>query len=127
MNSLNLKPDIQELYKLNEFIYNNIQVNNFQLDLIVEEIFVNIVNYSNADDIKVNLEFNEKDSIVYLEFVDNGIQFNPIKQKEYKPPSDIDSASIGGRGISLVKKYADVMDYTYFDNKNHLKITKIVK
>ena len=49
MNSITLKPEIQELYTLNEFISNELQEENLQVDLIVEEIFANIVNYSNTD------------------------------------------------------------------------------
>ena len=39
MNSISLKPELNELYTLNEFILTRINKENLQLDLIVEEIF----------------------------------------------------------------------------------------
>ena len=45
MNSITLKPELNELYTLNEFILNELPHENLKVDLIVEEIFTNIVNY----------------------------------------------------------------------------------
>ena len=53
MNEIKIKPDINELYKLNEFISENIPNSDFKLELMVEEIFVNIVKYSGCSDITV--------------------------------------------------------------------------
>ena len=52
MNSITLKPELNELYTLNEFILNKLPHEDLQVNLIVEEVFVNIVEYSNADFIK---------------------------------------------------------------------------
>ena len=76
MNSISLKPELKELYALNEFISNELEEENFQVSLIVEEIFVNIVKYSKTDFIKVNVEF--KKPTLTMEFIDNGIEFNPL-------------------------------------------------
>ena len=76
MNSITLKPEIQELYTLNEFISNELQEENLQVNLIVEEIFANIVNYSNTDYITVNVEYETP--TLTVEFIDNGIEFNPL-------------------------------------------------
>ena len=45
MSSITLKPEIKELYNLNKFILNELIEENLQVNLIVEEIFVNIVDY----------------------------------------------------------------------------------
>ena len=57
MKSITLNLDIKELYKLNEFIEGILQKQDFQIELIIEEIFANIVNYSNSDYIKVNADY----------------------------------------------------------------------
>ena len=58
MNSITLKPEFNELYTLNEFILNELPEENLQVNLIVEEILSNIINYSKTDFITVNVEFN---------------------------------------------------------------------
>ena len=76
MKSITLNLDIKELYKLNEFIEGILQKQDFQIELIIEEIFANIVNYSNSDYIKVNADYD--DSTLTIVFIDNGIEFNPL-------------------------------------------------
>ncbi|WP_458404999.1 ATP-binding protein [Methanobrevibacter sp.] len=125
MKSISLKPELNELYRLNEFILNIVKKENIQLNLIVEEIFVNIVNYSNTESITVNVSLDNE--ILTLEFIDNGIEFNPLKKEDPKPPENIEDAEIGGLGIYLTKKMADDIDYNYINGNNHLKIIKNVK
>lgn len=124
MNSITLKPKLTELYTLNEFISNETQDENVQVNLIAEEIFVNIVNYSKTEFITVNVEY--KDSILTMEFIDNGIEFNPLLKEDHKTPDNIDEAKIGGLGIFLTKQIADELEYHYENGENHLKIVKKV-
>jgi anti-sigma regulatory factor (Ser/Thr protein kinase) len=124
MNSISLKPELKELYALNEFISNELEEENFQVSLIVEEIFVNIVKYSKPDFIKVNVEF--KKPTLTMEFIDNGIEFNPLLKENPQLPENIDEAEIGGLGIMLTKEISDELNYKYVNNENHLKIVKNV-
>ena len=125
MNSIRLKPELEELYSLNEFILNELPEENLQVNLIVEEIFVNIVSYSKTDFITVNVEY-EKPTLI-LEFVDTGIQFNPLLKEDPETPTTIDDAQIGGLGILLTKEMADELYYHYTNGENHLKIIKKVE
>ncbi|WP_407454886.1 ATP-binding protein [Methanobrevibacter sp.] len=125
MNSITLKPELSELYTLNEFILNELQQENFQVNLIVEEIFVNIINYSKTEFITVNVEY-EKPTLT-LEFIDNGIEFNPLLKESPTQPTNIDEAQIGGLGIFLTKEMADEINYHYLNSENHLKIIKKVE
>jgi anti-sigma regulatory factor (Ser/Thr protein kinase) len=124
MNSITLKPEMTELHVLNEFILNELSKEDMQVNLIAEEIFVNIVNYSKTDFITVNADY--ADSILTLEFVDNGIKFNPLLKEDPEFPNDIDDVNIGGFGILLAKELADELEYHYIDGENHLKIIKTV-
>ena len=101
MNSISLKPELSELYE-----------------------FVNIVNYSNAEFIKVDACF--EDSVLTLEFADNGFEFNPLMREKPKSPETIEDAQIGGLGIYLAREMADELDYHYCNGENHLKIIKKV-
>lgn len=125
MNSITLKPEIKELYNLNKFILNEIIEENLQVNLIVEEIFVNIVDYSKTDFVTVNVEF--KNQTLTLEFIDNGIEFNPLLKEDPKITDNIDETQIGGLGIFLTKEIADELDYNYMNGENHLKIIKKVE
>ena len=66
MNSINLHPQLDELYKLTEFISEITSKKDFHVDLIVEEVFVNIVKYSKCNYINVNVEFNESKVIYFI-------------------------------------------------------------
>ena len=125
MNSISLKPELKELYTLNEFISNELGKENIQVNLIVEEIFVNIVNYSQTDFIRVNVEF--KNPELTIEFIDNGVEFNPLLKKTPDLPETIEDAKIGGLGIFLTKEIADNLKYQYQNGENHLKIIKNVE
>ena len=127
MNSITLKPEIQELYTLNEFISNELQEENLQVNLIVEEIFANIVNYSNTDYITVNVEYETP--TLTVEFIDNGIEFNPLLKESPKTelPENIEEAQVGGLGIFLTKELADELEYKYENDENHLIIIKNVE
>lgn len=124
MSSITLKPEIKELYNLNKFILNELNEENLQVNLIVEEIFVNIVDYSKTNFVTVNVEFDNETLI--LEFIDGGFEFNPLLKEDPKITDNIDETQIGGLGIFLTKKMADDISYEYLNGENHLKIIKKV-
>ena len=125
MSSITLKPELNELYNLNKFILSELSEENLQVNLIVEEIFVNIINYSKTDFITVNVEF--KKPTLTIEFIDDGIEFNPLLKENPKAPENIDETEIGGLGIFLTKQMADDLSYEYLNGENHLKIIKKVE
>ena len=125
MNFLRLNMDINELYRLNEFINGLINKEDFQVDLILEEVFANIVQYSNSKYIDVYADFENQ--TLTVEFVDNGIPFNPLLKEDPELPDNIDDAQIGGLGIFLTKEMADDLYYHYANGENHLKIIKKVE
>ena len=124
MKSITLKPEINELHTLNEFILSELHQENIEVNLIVEELFVNIVNYSKTEFIRVNLEY-EKPTLT-LEFIDNGIEFNPILKKDPELPENIEEAQVGGLGIFFAKQMSDELEYHYENGENHLIIIKNV-
>lgn len=125
MNSISLKPELNELYTLNEFILTELPEENLQVNLIAEEIFVNIVSYSKAEFVTVNVEYNSP--TLTIEFIDNGEEFNILLQEDPDLPDNIDDAKIGGLGILLAKELSDEIDYHYVNGENHLKIIKNVE
>ena len=125
MSFLKITSNIDNLYQLNEFIHSIILKEDFQVDLIVEEVFVNIVNYSHSDFIQVNVDYTDK--TLKMEFIDNGIEFNPLLKEDVNLPNNIDDAEVGGLGIHITKELSDEISYEYVNGENHLKIIKIVE
>ena len=62
-----------------------------------------------------------------VEFIDNGIEFNPLLKENPKTPKNIEEAEIGGLGIYLTKELADELEYQYENDENHLIIIKNVE
>lgn len=123
MNSLKINPDLNKLHDVMNFINEQVPTKDIKLDLVIEEIFVNIVNYSKADFVKINADYDDN-SIMSIEFIDNGTEFNPLEQDSPDFPECIEDASVGGLGIFFVKNFADELSYDHIDGENHLKIIK---
>lgn len=117
--------DVNELHTLNKFIHGIISKEDFYVNLILEEVFVNIVDYSKGNFVKVNVKY--EDHTLTVEFIDDGVEFNPLLEKDPEAPDSIEDAKIGGLGIFLTKQMADDISYEYINGENHLKLTKKLK
>ncbi len=95
-----------------------------QIELILEEVFVNIsVHAYKGKPGQVDLSCGiMKDGDFFLEFVDFGPEFNPLKKSEPKINLPIEQREIGGLGIHLVKKLAKTMEYFRNTSSNRLLI-----
>ena len=125
MKSIELYPELEGLRKLDEFLQKELNIDNQDVRLVAEELFVNITNYSKCSYIVAFVKL--EDDILTMEFIDDGIEFNPTSTDSPELPDNIEDAEIGGLGIHLVKNLVDEMHYEYKDNENHLTIIKNVK
>ena len=98
-----------------------------QIDVAVEEIFVNIASYAyGRKEGMPTLIFEESGdrTAVTITFMDEGVPYDPLG----KPDPDItlgaEDRQIGGLGIFMVKKSMDRVDYEYKNGKNCLTISK---
>ncbi len=96
----------------------------FKLNLVLEELGVNIVNYSGATgDIEISLASDEES--VTVEISDDGRPFNPLLDQDTPDISaPLGNRPIGGLGIHLVRSMMDEMSYSREDGKNKLAMTK---
>lgn len=124
---------IDELDNVLSFIDNEIKdIKDSKLltkfNLVVEEVFVNIVSYA-YDDTNTNntvtISINDSDDKTIITFIDSGKHFNPLIKDDPDLSLDVDERPVGGLGIYLVKKMMDNVEYEYKDNKNILTIEKI--
>ena len=100
-----------------------------QYNVVVDEIFSNIVKYGfkdkNKDNyINIKLIIDSKTKTIKMIFEDEGIKFNPLDKEDPNISASLDNRDEGGLGIFIVKKMMDNVSYEYKDNKNILIIEK---
>lgn len=96
-----------------------------QIDVAIEEIFVNIAHYAYAGNRgMMSLTISESDGFAYFEFKDSGIFFNPLDKADPDISQNAEDRKIGGLGIYMVKKTMDDVSYRYEDNQNILTLKK---
>ncbi|SDB14053.1 Anti-sigma regulatory factor (Ser/Thr protein kinase) [Pseudobutyrivibrio sp. YE44] len=98
-----------------------------QIDVAIEELFVNIANYAYGDGTgKATIEFFfDKDSReVKISFVDSGAKFNPLEKSDPDITLSAEEREVGGLGILMVKKTMDDLTYEYTDGNNKTTIYK---
>jgi anti-sigma regulatory factor (Ser/Thr protein kinase) len=101
---------------------------NKQILVIIEELFSNIVRYAFADknEHHVGIRLDLRDSHIKIEFIDDGIPFNPLDY-ELGSPADPATSDAGGMGLTLIRAFSSDIVYQRHGGKNHLTITKKVK
>lgn len=98
-----------------------------QINIAVEEIYVNIAHYAYNPEIggaKIRVEVST--DAVFIEFEDKGKPYNPLEKIDPDITKGAEEREIGGLGIFMVKKIMDSVEYDHFDNKNVLKIKKVL-
>lgn len=97
-----------------------------QINIAIEEVFVNIANYAYKSEIgRATIRVAVDDEIV-IEFEDGGIPYNPLEKMDPDINKPIEEREIGGLGIFMVKNIMDSIEYKNIDNKNILTIRKNV-
>ena len=113
---LTIKAVDESLEEINNFIHSivadkcsDILLN--QIDLAVEEIFVNIAHYSGAETATISCEC--KGENLEIIFADSGVPFNPLEKADPDITLKAEDRQIGGLGIFLTKKFMDSVEYEY--------------
>ena len=104
--------------------------NEMMLDLAVEEIYVNIAQYSyskKVGKVTICVSLSEDHSQIIITFIDSGIPYNPLTKEDPDVTLSSDEREIGGLGIFLIKKYTDDVRYKFSEGKNHLTIVVNLK
>lgn len=103
----------------------------FQLNVAIEEIFVNIANYAYLPDQEgeavIRCGVGGEPLQVTIQFLDHGKPFNPLEKQDADTTLSAEERDIGGLGILMVKKSMDAVDYQYEGGKNVLTIQKNIQ
>ncbi len=132
LKELKVKASDESMQAVNDFIHSvlpkdcdDMLLN--QIDLAVEEIFVNIAHYSGADQAEVLCGYHvsgDGSSQLTMIFKDEGKPFNPLEREDPDLTLSAEERKIGGLGIFLTKKFMDSVEYEFVDGKNVLRIIK---
>ena len=99
----------------------------YQIEVAIEEILVNIVNYaglSNEDGVEVRCEVCDEPLSVVIQFLDGGVPFDPLATEDPDTSPEANEEREGGLGIFMVKQMMDSVSYAYEGGKNTLTILK---
>lgn len=101
-----------------------------QIDVAVEELFVNIARYAykmrkgKAD---ISVWYDKDTGTICIEFRDKGVPFDPQLRQDPDISLSAEKRAIGGLGIFMVKKSMDGMHYRREGDRNILTIWKKIK
>ena len=132
MEKLCIKAKLENLVDVTAFVESQLETldlpmkTQMQIDLAVEEIFVNIANYAYSPEdglAIIEVELTE-DPRVIITFIDNGKPFDPLAKEDPDVTKSAEDRKVGGLGIFMVKKSMDDVSYEYKDGQNILRIEK---
>ena len=98
-----------------------------QIDIAVEEIFINIASYAYKPETGkavVRVQVVDDPITVVITFMDNGIPYDPLAKEDPDTTLSADEREIGGLGIFMTKKAMDEISYEYKEGKNILTLKK---
>jgi anti-sigma regulatory factor (Ser/Thr protein kinase) len=101
-----------------------------QIDIALEEIFVNVCSYAYEDadkpgEVRVEYVYYADPNSLTVSITDWGVPFDPLAHDDPKAPASAAEASIGGLGILMVKRMCDDVSYLRDGDANVVAIRKV--
>lgn len=111
------------------FAANNIDESlRMKVDLSLEELFVNMVNYNTETDQDILVEMHAIDNGIEVSLTDFDVaRFDPTLTPDVDIDAPLSARSPGGLGLYLVLKMADSIHYQYHDRKSKITFTNRVE
>jgi len=96
------------------------------VDLCIEELFVNMVNYNTETQREILLEMEPLDGGIKVSLTDYDVErFDPTTPRDININAPLAERTPGGLGVYLVLKMVDSIHYEYHDRQS--KITFQIK
>ena len=131
MASIELDATVENLETVNDFLADQLigypMKLLMQLNLVVEEIYVNIAHYAYKDVVgkaRISCDIDSDTNLLTIVFEDKGVPFNPLEKDDPDITASADEREIGGLGIFLTKKMMDEVKYENVDGINRLTVMK---
>ena len=139
-HSLQVEASLEKYEEVQRFVLDNLigveltEAELADLNIMIEEIFVNIASYAyKAMDIPDSEKTVEiilerlGEGTIKIQFADSGIEFNPLMKNDPDINADYNDRGIGGLGIYMVKKSMDNVEYIREGTQNVLTVTNTYK
>ena len=98
-----------------------------QIDVAVEEIFVNIASYAYAPSTgtaTIRFQADPVAGAVEISLIDRGVPYDPLAKPDPDVTLPAEERQIGGLGIYMVRKSMDDVKYEYREGQNVLVMKK---
>ena len=132
-DELDIEATVEQLQTVINFVNAHLEAVDFppksqmQMEIAVEEIFVNIAHYAYAPEkghATVRVEVSGDPVTVSITFIDRGTPYDPLAKEDPDVTLSAEERSIGGLGIFMTKKIMDDISYEYKDGQNILTLKK---
>jgi anti-sigma regulatory factor (Ser/Thr protein kinase) len=130
-SAMRIRNDSSDLDKLTRWIIEACEAarlskkTSFAVQLCLDEAVANILEHgkgsARASAIAADLE--RSDSRVVLDIEDDGGAFDPSQVAPPQPAQAVETASVGGRGIHLIRQFSSRMEYARAGGRNRLRLT----
>ena len=133
MKELTVLAKTDKLDEIMEFVNSELEAANcsmkvqMQVELAVEEIFVNIANYAYAPKegtATISVDLTGDGALLRIVFKDSGTPYDPLAKEDPDVTLSAQDRAIGGLGIFMTKKSMDNVSYEYKDGQNILTLEK---
>ncbi len=120
MDTLRLPATMEHLERFRSYVMDKAESGGltpdmlFKIELVLEELLTNVINYAYADDDGGEVEVGcclADDSTFHLSIRDWGRPFDPLARQDPDITQGINERGIGGLGIHLVRRMADQVTY----------------
>ena len=102
-----------------------------QIDLAVEELYLNIASYAYYPDTgsaTIRVEYRKRPvRNVTITFIDSGSPYDPLAKEDPDLDAEVEDRKVGGLGIFMVRSCMDDIKYEYKNGQNRLTIRKSLK
>jgi len=97
----------------------------FDLDLIAEELFTNMVKYSHSSSTEVEIALDWKAPVLTLRLRDFDVEpWDVSSPPAVNPAAPLQERRAGGLGLYLVHQLADRVEYAYENRSSTITVTK---
>lgn len=136
--ALRMRADLDEFAKLQQIIGKFAETQSwsaelvYQIELVLEEICVNVVNYgfdaAETETHEMEVLVDSASDSVTIEVADNGRAFDPLHEApEPDLDASVDERRVGGLGVFLVKTLMDDLAYRRENGRNRLTASKRIE
>ena len=130
--SFTLKNDLSELESLTVYLetvaakWHLAQTTVLQLNLILDELFTNIVTHGFKDDLEhdIAIHMEKRERNLQVTIIDDGCFFDPANAADPEINIPLVEKEVGGLGVFLARQYADDLRYERQKGKNIVTLIK---